>query len=83
MGVINPQGFEIVEPFAKDLEDVSVFLNDVQEIRSGIFNCGQIFAQLTVSRVVVVRDKTFRRSDVTVSVVGEFLILQPRWWGGI
>ena len=55
--------------------DVSVFLDEGQELESGILNCGKVFVRLELSQVVVIRAKTSRRRDVTVSVGGDFLNL--------
>ena len=66
----HPCGVEVFKTFSKNLLDVSGFLDESREIWSGILDCGQVFVQLEVSRVVFICAKTYCRRDVTVSVGG-------------
>ena len=75
----HPRGIEVFKYFDKYLEDISSFLDDGRDIRSGIYVCTRIFMQLELSQVVVVCARTVRRRDVTISIGGEFLIPQTRW----
>ena len=44
---------------------------------------GKIFARPEEIRIAVVCSRTGRRRDITVRVAGEFLDLQPPWWGEV